>query len=531
VTTLTGTSQLLKLMARLDRVRLTVWVVLLGLLPVVVASSFLALYDTEAARRELAATVASSPGLVALLGPINGTSVGALTLWRVGTIVAVLVALMATLTVIRHTRLEEETGRRELVGSTVLGRHAPLLASCLIVLLAGSVIGTLLALGLIGLGEEAGGSILFGLALFLAALVFAAVGALAAQLTESSGGARAIAGGAVGVFFVLRMAGDGGEASGIGWLSWLSPIGWVTKLEPFGNERWWVVWLFVALAVATGMVAFAVSARRDVGAGVFPPRPGPATASASLTSPFGLGWRLQKGGLVGWTVSVGLFATVWGGLADTLGQLFEDNPQLAEIFEALGGEGALTDIFFSAAMGIVALIVAAYAIDTALTLREEEDAMRAEPVLATATPRLNWAAGHLVFALFGPVLIMVVAGITSGLTYGAISGDVPGQVAALVGAALLQVPAIWVVAGVAVILYGMAPRLTALSWGALVAFLLLGQLGQILQLPQWSLNLSPFTHVPTPPEPISAVPLLILTVIAAGLVGGGLVGLQRRDLM
>lgn len=528
--TLTGTTQLLGLMVRLDRVRLTVWVLLLGFVPVAVASSFLALYDTEAARQELAATVASSPGLVALLGPIHGTSVGSLTSWRIGTIGAVLVALMAVFTVIRHTRLEEETGRRELVGSTVLGRHAPLLASSLLVVLSGVVIGAILTLGLLGVGEDVRGAVAFGLGWTSIAVVFAGVGALVAQLTESSGGARGLAGGVVGVLFALRMAGDGGEGMGIGWFSWVSPIGWVTKLEPFGDERWWVLFLFAGLTIVIGSAAFAISARRDVGAGLFPTRGGPADASRSLSSARGLAWRLQKQPLVGWIVSVGLFATVWGGLGDTIGQLFDDNPQLAGMFEAFGGQGALTDIFFAAAMGIVALIVTAYAIDTALTLRAEEVGLRADPVLATATSRLAWAGGHLLFAALGPVVIMVVAGALAGFTYGLIASDVQSQMASLVGIALLQVPAIWVGGGVAVALYGVVPRLATLSWGVLVAFLLLGQLGQILQLPQWSLNLSPFTHVPLPPEPVSAVPLFILTLIAAGLFALGLIGLQRRDM-
>ena len=36
---------------------------------------------------------------------------------------------MAILLVVRHTRAEEETGRAELVGAGVVGRHAPLAAA------------------------------------------------------------------------------------------------------------------------------------------------------------------------------------------------------------------------------------------------------------------------------------------------------------------------------------------------------------------------------------------------------------------
>ena len=530
MSTLTGTKQLLGLIGRLERIRLTIWVLVLGVVPPAVASSFLALYDTEAARRELVATVTSSPGLVALLGPVHGTSAGALTVWRIGTIGAVLIALMASFTVIRHTRAEEETGRRELIGGTVLGRHAPLLASSIAAVVAGVAIGSIVALGLVALGEDAVGAAAFGAAWVLVAAVFAGVGALAAQLTESAGGARAVAGGAVGLWFALRMVGDGAEASGAGWVSWLSPFGWVSKVEAFGSERWWVGGLFLALAFVIGWAAFVLSSRRDVGAGVFPPRPGPPEGSPGLRTPLALAWRLQKSSLIGWVVGVGAFASVWGGLADTIAQLVDDNPQIAEMFEALGGTGALTDAFFSAAMGIVALIVSVYVVDAVLTLRSEEDGRRAEPVLATTVGRTRWAGSHLVFAGLGPVVLMAAAGFTAGLTYGIISGDVPGQVVGLIGAALLYVPAIWVMAGVAMGLYGLAPHLTAVSWGALVAFLLLGQLGPILQLPEWAMNLSPFTHVPTPPEPVTVVPLVALALLAGGLVAAGLTGFRTRDL-
>ena len=58
----------------------------------------------------------------------------------------------------------------------------------------------------------------------------------------------------------------------------------------------------------------------------------------------------------------------------------------------------------------------------------------------------------------------------------------------------------WVVVGVAMAIFGILPRLTSVSWGVLVTCLLLGQLGQILQFPQWSLNLSPFSHIPRLPS-------------------------------
>jgi ABC-2 type transport system permease protein len=151
--------------------------------------------------------------------------------------------------------------------------------------------------------------------------------------------------------------------------------------------------------------------------------------------------------------------------------------------------------------------------------------------LATATPRIRWAGSHLVFAVLGPVLILAVAGAVAGFVYGLSIGDVGGQVPRVVEAAMIQLPAVWVVVGVAVVLFGIAPRYSDAIWGVLVAFFLLGQLGRILQFPQWALNLSPFSHVPAlPADELTVTPLVVLASLAVVLLATGLAGFQRRDV-
>jgi ABC-2 type transport system permease protein len=345
-----------------------------------------------------------------------------------------------------------------------------------------------------------------------------------------AGAARGIAVATVGAAFVLRMLGDGG---GLPFASWLSPIGWFTQLRAFADtgEQWWVLVLPVAFVLVLGSLGYLLSARRDVGAGVLPPRPGPAQAAPRLGSPFGLAFRLQRGSLLSWSLGLAALGVVYGSVGDSIGDLLTDSPQLAEIFELLGGEQGITDAYFAAAMAILATIASAYAIRAALRLRVEEEGLLSEPVLATAVPRRKWALSHLFFALVGPILILAIAGLGAGLTYGAIVGDVAGEMPGILGAALIQVPAVWVVAGVASALFGFLPRLTSLSWGVLVACLLFGQLGEILQFPQWLLNLSPFTHVPDLPlGDVTLVPLVWLVAVAVLLVMVGIAGLQRRDI-
>src|SRR5690606_21719148 len=142
---------------------------------------------------------------------------------------AVLVGLMSVLIVTRHTRAEEETGRAELVRSTVVGRHAHLAAALAVAVLANLALAPLLAVGLAGLGMEdidTGGSLVYGFAHAAAGLVFAAVAAVTVQFTAHTRGASGMALAVIGVAYVLRAAGDSGENDT---LSWLSPIGWVQR--------------------------------------------------------------------------------------------------------------------------------------------------------------------------------------------------------------------------------------------------------------------------------------------------------------
>jgi ABC-2 type transport system permease protein len=92
---------------------------------------------------------------------------------------------------------------------------------------------------------------------------------------------------------------------------------------------------------------------------------------------------------------------VCGGVADGVKQLVDDDPDLAKIFERMGGQTGIVDAYLASIMSIMALIASAYAIQATLRLRAEETGQRAEPVLATGTGRLSWAASHLVLSALG----------------------------------------------------------------------------------------------------------------------------------
>ena len=114
------------------------------------------------------------------------------------------------------------------------------------------------------------------------------------------------------------------------------------------------------------------------------------------------------------------------------------------------------------------------------------------------------------------------------------TGRCPGrELRALIGAALVQLPAILLIAGLVIALAGLLPRRPPHSPGLRSWLRSLGPLfgAATLQLPAWAQDVSPFTHTPKlPAADLAAVPVLSLIVIAAALVAAGLASLRHHNL-
>ncbi|MFE0540697.1 ABC transporter permease [Streptomyces sp. NPDC058891] len=517
---LAGTGTLLRFALRRDRSMIPLWVAINALMVLSMPGTLKGLYGTAAQRADLADQMATNSSLRAMVGPVFGESLGALTAWRIGVYAALLAAVMSLLVVVRHTRDEEESGRQELISSAMVGRRAPLTAALLTAAVANAVLALVITGGLAGQGAT--GALALGLGIAGVGMVFATMAAIAAQLTESARLARGLTSAVLGAAFVLRAAGDAGSSDGSSVLTWLSPIGWLENERPYAGERWWVLLLFAAAVLVQGVLAYTLAGRRDIGMSFLPTRPGPATGR--LGSAGALAWRLQRGGVLGWSVGFFLAGVVYGGMTDGATDLVGDNDKAREIFQRMGGQSGLTDTFLAAMVGIMGLVAALYIAASVLRLNGEETSGRAEPVLANAVGRLRWAGGHLVIAFGGAALIMILSGLGFAVGYGK-------EIGPILGACLVQLPAIWVIGGLAVLLYGVLPQGAAAAWGVAGAALLIGWVGPALDLPQAVLDISPFGHLPKlPGGEMDWPPVLLLTALAAVLVAAGLTGLRRRDL-
>ena len=527
--TLAGTGTLVRFMLRRDRIKLPAWVAGLGLFVIYIGAALPQIAPTEA---DLAAAspLLSQPIGRMFAGPAYGMDppsyetffAGGYTLY-----LYLLAALMNILLISRHTRVEEQSGRAELVRANVTGRHARLTAALVVAVitnLAAAVAVTAMALAN---DFATTGSLLVGVGVALTGMTFAGVSAVTAQLSEYSRSASGLAGLVLGVSFALRALGDM-AAEGGSTLSWFSPLGWASQTAPYVLDRWWPLLLSIGLAAATTALAFGLQDRRDLGAGLLAARPGRAEAGPALGTVWGLAARLQRGPVLAWGFAIAVLGVVDGLFTQVMLDSAENMPDaLQQVF----GAGELAAGYLAFLSVFSGYLTAAFIVYAVQGLKAEEDSGRAEAVLATPTGRTAWGLSHVLAIGLGAVAVMLVTGLLVGVAAAGVTGT-----GALVGDGLLAhvntLPAALVTLGICTLLVGWAPRLLApVGWALVGVMIFVGNFATLLEVPDWVLALSPLHHMAqVPVEPVQWLPLLWLGLIAVVAAALGLVGLRRRQI-
>jgi ABC-2 type transport system permease protein len=539
MSTFTHTGRLILLALRRDRIKLPIWIFAIVGLLALGSNTLKEVYGTAQQQLVYASTTSSSVIARMFGGPVDGPNMGSVVMVEYYLFLAVLIAFMSTLAIVRHTRQNEETGRSELIGSAVVGRNAMLNAALTVVIGANLIVIVGIAAVLIGSGLPAQGSLIMAVSLGGVGIVFAVIAAVIAQIVGTARGANSLAAAIIGATFLIRAIGDGigpiardGLSAGSAWLSWLSPFAWGEQAHPFTVGDWWPLALYVISFIVLLVTAFYLATHRDFGLGMLPARRGPARAARSLLSPLGLAWRLQRGMLIGWTTGILITGITFGVSAVEFQDLLTENEQFTAILQQMGGSAdKIIDLFFMAMMSIAGIVIAGYALQALMRLRSEESGGQLEAVLATSVSKTRWMISHIAWVLLGILVLTLVMGVSTGIAYVLASGEPWSQVSRLTVTALIQVPAILTLTGAAIVLFGILPRLTtAVSWAMFAACLLVVQLGEILKLPEWVQKLSPFSHTPGLPDDIDFKPILIMGGIFLGMIIIGFATFRRRDL-
>lgn len=516
----TGAPSLVRLALRRDRVRLSGWIGCLTLM-MVYAPNAVKLAYPEQAQRLARVNLLKTPAGMMLGGPMfggNETDLGAMMANELMLTLIVAASILAITTVIRHTRAEEESGIAELVSSSVVGRYARTYAALILVGGVNAVLAVTMSLAMASTGFALADTAAMCLGITGVAMVFGAVAAVTAQLWRQARTATSAALGLLAAAVLIRGIGDVINNAG-SVVSWFSPIAWAQQMRAFVDLRWWPFALLMALTLALMALAAWLESRRQYDAGVIPSA-GDKPDAPPIAGVFGLHLTLQRGQTIGWTVGLFLGGLAFGSMTKSLMAAAKENPLIARVLAAQGNDGVYTTM-----TQFLAAAATAYVVSAVLRVYSDEESGLGEAVLAGAVSRWKWLGTAVTSALVGSIVLMFFAGLGNGLGAGLTLGD-PGTIPRLTLAALVYVPALAVLAGVAAL--AVAVRHTWIGWLAVTFVVLALYLGALLRLPHWLIDLSPVGRTTAPMHyPVTA--LIVMVVVAAALTLSAGWIYRRRD--
>lgn len=524
------TGILSRFIMRRDRVRIPVWMLSFVIISIIVAVTFTDLYASVEERQAIAETM-KNPAMTALFGEaygINDYTAGPMMAHQMLLLTAIVVAIMSVLFVARHTRISEEAGQIELLRALPTGRLSQLSATLLMSTAVNILLALAVGFGLYALQIESidlEGSLLYGAALGTVGIFFAAVTAVFAQVAESSRNAIALSFSVLGIAYVIRAIGDVSSEA----VAWFSPLGWILRTEVFVSNLWWPILLSLGVALILTILSFYLHAIRDIGAGLFPAKPGKSTANAFILHPFGLAIRLQRTGIIAWLIGMSVLGMTYGSVLGDLEAFFTESELMQQLLQSNAG-ASITEEYITMLMSVMAMMSVIPAVMVLLKLKGEEMQNRTENLFSRAVSRIKVfgsyvALAHLVgfFALLVSAVSLWVAGI-------AVMEDML-SLGTIIQAALVYLPAMWVMISLATLFIGFAPSAVYVTWIYLGYAFVVSYFGGLLKFPSWLESFSVFAHIPEViSQDMTYVSVIVLTLISIGITWIGFILYQKRDL-
>ncbi len=474
--------------------------------------------------------LAANPAIRTLFGePFALDTAGGFTVWRTGTVVAVLVGVWCILATTRITRGEEDAGRWHLL----LAGRVPLRSALATHLVAVGVVpvltGAAVWVALTVTGTGAGGAAVHAAGIAAVGLFFTGAGALAAQVYPARSPATGAALALLVVTLLARMVGDGvGALSG---LRWSSPFGLLELSRPYAGNRWPPLVLLAAGAALLIAVAWAAAGHRDVGGGLVAPAAGRAPRTRLLGSVEAFAVRRTLRPLAGWSAGTGAYFLLIGLIAVTMTGFLTDNPAFADAAGRAGFAGLASVQGYAATLfALLALPVGGFVAERLGAYAAAESDRRLTLLAAQPVTRVRLLGADVLAAAGGAVVLVAVAGLATWLGVAVTGGDLTLP-DALAGAANVM-PVVLLSLGAAVLAVGWVPRLTAAVGAApAVGGFLLQVIAESAGAPRWVVNLSPFAHLaPVPYRSPNLTASASMVLVAIVLAVAGVIGHRRRDL-
>jgi ABC-2 type transport system permease protein len=205
--------------------------------------------------------------------------------------------------------------------------------------------------------------------------------------------------------------------------------------------------------------------------------------------------------------------------SDSSGQIFRD---------LLGGSEAL-EAFIAYICQMVAIMIGAAGIQQITTYHAEETARTVDLQRSTGLRRWVPLASAALVATLSVILLTAIMHGAGAIGLATQESTISGDYTSLAQASWsMLAPSIFFL-GAAVAIVGCIPRATPWAWAPLAVSAVVTLLGEILQLPQWAIDLSPLGHPVTPSDGEWEIALW-LTIAGLAMIAIGLIGAQRREI-
>ena len=514
----------------------------LGVFQFVILAAVASIYATTEAREEIIRLVeelgAAASGMAG--NPVNIGTLGGYVSWKYGPVFVIFAGMWSVLALSGTLVGEARRGSLDVLAATSLskrriavekvGAHLTLLALIVVIQTLAAWVGGQVYAQLPA--DEISFESAFGFALWigLMAIAFGSVAFVISQFWGRAAGVG-IAGGLLVAGWIIQ--GYHAVVPGFGALTLLTPWSWTYDHVPLAGQFEWVSLVPLALVpVVLLPLGIWIFNRRDIGATAPAPvrLPGAPSIAVGLRSPAGRSFAERLPLALAWGIGLGGFMLVMASISNSISNAVADSPDLIRIFQSIfpgfepnagGFLQLMLQILFIVAGLAGATLVSGWASD--------ETSGRLEMVLATPVARARWAVGAGL-GMFGGVAVMTLI-VAAGVAIGAAASG-SDAVTPFIGSFALGLFAL-AATGVGLAIGGIFRTAVAAEATALlvVATYLLDIVGEALQWPEWTRQLTLTAHMGHPMVGTwDVVGVAACLVLAFGGMALGAWGIARRDL-
>ena len=530
-----------KLQLRQEKFRIIMWTIVLAGISVIELGELAVMFSDPADMQGMYATLAM-PSMVAMFGPIWQSAATATTAGIFGSIMPLFLILLAAVMniflVARYTRSDEESGNHEMLRALPVGHHTLLPVTLKLAASVNVLIGVVTFAGLVLIEQvqlssvDVSGAFCYSLVVALGGMLFASIAAIFAQIFASARYTIAASAFALGVLYLIRALTDihytETHEESIG--SWLNPLALALRSKPYVENNYWVLGVLFALILALSTLAVALYSIRDLDQSFVQDRSGRESAKSSLSGFLGLSWRLQRGTLIGWGISLFVVGAVYGSIMPQMESFIAGNELFAQALKPKEGH-SVVELFISMIITVMALMACIPALNSALFALKEEGKGRTEQLWAKSLSRYKVISISIAqgFTTAIVMLFLIALGLFAATE---MSMTDPIGVGNIMSDTFVYLPATLVLVAVATLMVGIGVRFgQSITYAYFAYSFFVMYIGKILNLPEWTGKITPFGHVPDLiNDAMNWTPIILTSAVAIALASGSVVLFRRIDV-